>query len=334
MRAAPTSTKLKALDRELSAALERSLNARSPGRHTRERSFDRWLKQAGSVKGLQRLSEQLARGGLFDVRCERRVVRDVDGDRFTMMMARAATTEMWPMGTHYWVRDNALIGARFMESGSSRGTRLGKALIISALSFMSTVSQLNRFEAVVRSRSWRFKADPMNWPYIFAAVKGNLNTTKREGWAHKQDAWQILAWYLLVGVERGEISVKELTAKHRKFLGLIVPFLISIDFRRMENSGSWEEIPAVRSSVRAWEHRLMVKIAELSEKRDFSFLARGFAAMRRYLPAPYRKRSLSEAVVLAEGGVLAAMVRDLPFESPNYAKRDRSEEHTSELQSH
>ena len=322
MRADPTANRLKALDRALIAGLARGAAARIPGKHTRQRSFDGWLKRIGSAAELRKLSAELARGGLFDIRCERHAVRDTDGERFTMTIARAVSTEMWPMGTHYWVRDNALIGARFLESDAAAGVRLGKALLLSALSFMSTESQLKRFDWMIRSTSKRFKADPVNWPYVFAAVKGNLNTATREGWSHKQDAWQMVAWHVLSGIERGLLSLSELTPKHRQFLAAVVPFLISIDFVTAENSGSWEEIPAIRSSVRAWEHRLIVKIAELSRQRSFAFLERGFLKARRHLPALYRRRSLQEAVSLIERRAIAAMVRDLPFESPCYPKRD------------
>ena len=322
MRADPTASQLKALDRALIAGLARGAAARNPGQHTRQRSFDGWLKRISSAEDLRKLSGELARGGLFDIRCERHVVRDTDGERFTMTIARAVSTEMWPMGTNYWVRDNALIGARFLESDAAAGVRLGKALLLSALSFMSTASQLKRFDRMIRSSSKLFKSDPMNWPYVFATVKGNLNTATREGWSHKQDAWQMVAWHVLSGIERGLLSLSDLTPKHRQFLAAVVPFLISIDFVTAENSGSWEEIPAIRSSVRAWEHRLIVKIAKLSRQQSFAFLERGFLKARRHLPAPYRRRSLQEAVSLIERRAIAAMVRDLPFESPCYSKRD------------
>lgn len=322
MRANTPSSNFKALDRALTDELARGIAARAPGRPSRQRSLDRWLKLISSAEGLQKLSAELAHGGLFNVRCERHLVRDVDGDRFTMTIARAATTDMWPMGTHYWVRDNALIGARFLESESPAGRRLGKALLLSALSFLSTVNQLKRFEGMIRSTSRRFKSDSMNWPYIFAAVKDNLNTASREGWSHKQDAWQMVAWYVLSAIERGVLVPKDLTPKQRKFLGLVLPFLISIDSANAENSGSWEEIPAVRSSVRAWEHRLIVKIAELARQRNFAFLGRTFINMRRHLPASYRSRSLVEAAALIERKMITALVRDLPFESPCYPQRD------------
>jgi len=239
-----------------------------------------------------------------------------------MPLARAATTEMWPMGTNYWLRDNAIIGARFLASGNAKRARVGKAMLMSGLSFMSTVSQLERFQAIIRSHSSKFKKEPNNWPMIFAGVRTNLNTATQESWSHKQDAWQILAWEVLRAIDQGAISVGELSRKHRAFLGRIVPFLCSVDFVTCENSGSWEEIPAVRSSVRAWEHRLIVQLAELSLRREFSFLGKEFEAQRRYLPKPYRKLALAQAVERMDRAAVKAMICDLPHESPRYPRSD------------
>ena len=314
--------KLRELDKNMLRELEKGILRRKPGRRTRDKSFETWFGQLESVQGLRELSATLARGGLFDVRCEQHGVRDLDGSRWTMTIARAATTDMWPMGTHYWVRDNALIGARFLASGSRQGARLGKSVLMSALSFMSTVSQLQRFEKVVRSSSRTFKSNPDNWPYIFAGVENNLNASQKEGWAHKQDAWQIVAWFVLCSLENGSISLRELNAKHRRFLGLIIPFLVSIDFVRSENSGSWEEIPAARSSVIAWEHRLIVKLAELAQRRDFAFIQREFEKNRQYLPRSLRNQSLLGIVSRKERDVITYMTSNLPFECGAYSKRD------------
>lgn len=313
---------LHVLDHSLLGALEQGVRKRKMGRHTRDPAFDAWFKKIDSPETFRSLAQNLATGGLFDIRTERHSVRDVDGDRFVMTMARAASTDMWPMGTNYWVRDNALIGARYLASDDSSGMKLGRALLVSALNFMSTVSQLERFEQIIRSSSRSFKSNPDNWPFIFVSIKDNLNAARHEGWAHKQDAWQIVAWYVLDAVDRGHLPLSALTKKNRRFFGCLVPFLCSISFHRAENSGSWEEIPAIRSSVRAWEHRLMVRLAELSKRREWSFLNRDFEEHRRYLPKSFRRLSLCDAVKKIERDVIKVMSRDLPYESRPYSKRD------------
>jgi hypothetical protein len=159
----------------------------------------------------------------------------------------------------------------------------------------------------------------MNWPYIFAAISDNLSSQKLEPWAHQQDAWQILAWHILDALEAGGIRHSELSQKNRRFLGLIIPFLAKVSFWRCENSGSWEEIAAVRSSVRAWEHRLVVRLGELASSTQFRFLRSEFARQKRYLSPRFRSLTLDKAVSLLDREATRALLRDLPFESPGYS---------------
>lgn len=313
---------LKKRDRELLQTLAQQAGQAMVSRRWRNKELFKRRADFNSLGGLRRIQRELESKGLFDIRCERRAWRDIDGERRGFTLARAATTEMWPMGTHYWVRDNAIIGARYLLSENHAHRRLGKELLLSALTFMSSLSQLKRMESIIRSSSRKFITTPNNWPYIFAGVKSNLHTADKQSWAHKQDAWQILAWYVLEGLERGLITRHDLTTKHRTFLSLIAPFLIKVSFWKCESSGSWEELVAVRSSVRAWEHRLIVRLSEASRSRGFSFLEDGFEHARRYLPAMFKKRSLEQAVAVAEKHVIKAMVEELPFESPAYRRRD------------
>jgi hypothetical protein len=313
---------LSRLDRELLSSFKDRYARGSSGKGWRNKGLYKRRSEIDSLGQFQRLERELESKGLFDVRCEKRTWRDLDGERRVFTLARAATTDMWPMGTHYWVRDNALIGARFLLSENHNHRRLGKELLLSALTFMSSVSQLKRMEAVVRSKSAGFVKDAANWPYIFAGVKTNLAAHEKEEWAHKQDAWQILAWYVLEGTEKGLITRHDLTAKHRNFLSLIVPFLIKVSFWRCENSGSWEELVAARSSVRAWEHRLIVRLGEFSQNRGFAFIDDGFTRHKAYLAGTYKKRSLLEAIKVAERSVAKEMLQDLPYESPSYKRSD------------
>jgi hypothetical protein len=313
---------LSRLDRELISSFKDRYARVASSRGWRNKELYKRRSEIDSLAQFQRLERELESKGLFDVRCEKRTWRDLDGERRVFTLARAATTDMWPMGTHYWVRDNALIGARFLLSENHNHRRLGKELLLSALTFMSSVSQLKRMEAVVLSKSAGFLKDAANWPYIFAGVKTNLAAHEKEEWAHKQDAWQILAWYVLEGIERGLITRHDLTAKHRNFLSLIVPFLIKVSFWRCENSGSWEELVAARSSVRAWEHRLIARLGEFSQNRGFAFIDDGFTRYRNSLAGTYKKRSLLEAIKVAERSVAKEMLQDLPYESPSYKRSD------------
>ncbi len=274
--------------------------------------------QSGFAK-FKKLGEQR---GLFDIKLDRRVWHDSDGEKRRFTLARAASTKMFPMGTHYWVRDNAIIGAVLTRLDKRRQRDQGRELLLSGLTFMSSVAQLDRFDSIVRSTSREFIKKVENWPRIFGAIDDNLITNRLESWAHKQDAWQILVWHVFDALERGVLQLRDLTPKHRRFLGLIVPFLAKVSFWKAPNSGSWEELEAVRTSVRAWEHRLIVRLAELAKDRRFKFLTSGYTKNRRYLPTRFRKLDLFGAVVILDRQVSSAMLRDLPLECPMYSRSD------------
>jgi hypothetical protein len=316
-------SKLRAWDRALLAEFEQQ--------YPRSKRRVRWqnpqlesLVRARGVgrKAFKALEKTLEAKGAFDMMFEKQRWVDSDGKRYVHTLVRASSTEMWPMGAQYWLRDNVVIGARLLSNQSAKRRAVGKQLLLSGLHFISSCAQLKRFEMMVRSRSVAFRRSPDNWPHIFTSVSDNLSTQRQESWSHKQDAWQMLAWHVLEALEAKQIRLSELTAKHRAFLGLIVPFLAKVSFWRCENSGSWEEIPAVKSSVRAWEHRLVVRLAELGEQRQFSFLNRAFLRYRAQLGARFKENTLQEAVAQLDRECTKAMLSDLPSESPGYESHD------------
>jgi hypothetical protein len=278
--------------------------------------------EISSQAGLAKMRRFLEQKGALRINLATKRFRDGDGGTYSVKCARAASTDMWPMGANYWVRDNALIAARYLFSGKKRYQRTGKEILLSAITFMSSTYQLARFEGIIRSTSAAYRKVPTNWPYIFAGISDNLSTARDEGWAHKQDAWQIAAYYLIDALEQGLISPREITKKHRKFLSLIIPFLAKVSFWSCENSGSWEEIPAVRTSVRVWEHRLIIKLLKLSRVKGFGAIEKAYLDRRKYLPTPLRKLPFEGAVLAMEQRVIREVVRDLPGESPRYRRSD------------
>src|SRR5687768_10136900 len=60
-------------------------------------------------QGHAALAAFLEKNGSFDLLPERRLWKDIDGERRMVTLTRAAITPMWPMGTNVWMRDNALI---------------------------------------------------------------------------------------------------------------------------------------------------------------------------------------------------------------------------------
>jgi len=214
---------------------------------------------------LKQLIDHLREQGLFRLNIEQHEFVDTDGESISLHLNRASKIHMWPMGTNYWVRDNAIIGARLMalENPQSFGNNLreiGKELLLSAVSVMSSCSQLERFDSIIDQPELR--TNPHAWPHIFLSIYDNLSAQRDEPWMHMQDAWQIACYYLLDAVEQGYISVLDLSEKHRKLLDRVVPFLKAVEYPYCENGGSWEEVAAVRSSVVAWETALLKKLEQ------------------------------------------------------------------------
>jgi hypothetical protein len=102
--------------------------------------------------------------------------------------------------------------------------------------------------------------------------------------------------------------VSELSDAHKKFLGSIIPLLASAGFPTYENSGSWEEVTANRTSVMAIETALLSKIKTLTEKdSSFDFFKEG-----------YGRDSFHETLDIMIDNGLHEIGRRLPHESPDY----------------
>jgi len=177
----------------------------------------------------------------------------------------------------------------------------GGRLLMSALQLMSTPAQLERFRRVVRQGG----ATQEDWPHI-SLLFDDLAAEKPNGWRNKQDTFQMLAYLACDAIERGFIETGSLTDSHKKFLGSVAPLLRSVGFPTYENSGSWEEIAARRTSVMAVETALLDKIVSLSRSDEALAFLRG--GLEDEVVAHLRDEGLKE------------IGRRLPFESPDYPK--------------
>lgn len=233
----------------------------------------------------------LEAAGTFELNTEEIQWCDSDGESRKLLVNRASKTAMWPMGTHYWVRDNVLIAARLLNLDYRHGVHdpqlfeRGKQLLLSAITVLSSVRQLERFDAIIAHPTEG--RDPHCWPHIFVDLEDNIEAAKEEGWMHKQDAWQIACYYLLDSLQKGYLKRDELTGKQWSLLEKVTPFLAAVDFSQCENGGSWEEIAAVRSSVIAWEVALLKKLQQtdfINDSRIDVLLQRGIDHLQDALP--------------------------------------------------
>jgi hypothetical protein len=313
---------LRLKDAELVKKLEKGCLKLKGKAGFRNQLVERLSKGIDSTSGCNKLEVLLATKGAFHLNTETSPWKDTDGQRCKFKLARATKTDMWPMGTNYWVRDNAVIGARLLGHEEREKNQMGKALLLSALTFMASVGQLKRFRRIIRSKSAKFVRDANNWPLVFVSIDKNLNASKDESWAHKQDAWQMLAVHILDACEKGALLPRDLTEKHREFLGLIVPFLSKVEFWRSENSGSWEEISAIRCSTIAWEHVLIEKIRVASCNKDFSFFEKFHIREKQYATGARKKESFHGCINRLSGEAATVLAEGMPFESSSYKKTD------------
>ena len=245
------------------------------------------------------LYDLLEKKGTFEFNVEDVPWTDTDGDTLQLRINRASKTHMWPMGTHFWVRDNALIAARLLQLNydsfayPTEWFQQGIDILLSTLTIMSSETQLKRFQNIIDGTSSADQA--LHWPHIFLSIEDNINASKDEPWMHKQDAWQIICYVTLEALEQKHISIDDLTDKNKKLLHLVCPFLKATHFYQCPNGGSWEEIEAVRTSVLAWEVALLKKI---TQSEHFFH---------------------SDAQLLLEKG-LESLEQQIPFESPSYPK--------------
>lgn len=272
-------------------------------------------------EGISNLISLLNENAAFKIKTETHSLEDKDGEEISVVVTRAAVTDMWPMGTGCWIRDLTLVGVRILTLVNAGSNIAGfshleaRELFMSASRLMSTLPQLERFKGVIKSKDQDFISHKYNWPHIFLDIKGNLNGAKQESWSHKQDAWQMTAYYLIDALERGWINEQDCSEKQIQFLGLISPFLAKVKFYQSPNSGSWEELESIRSSVIAWETALLWQIRNCRLDWLKKKLAEAFNTHHQYISelVPSNFEHALDQLIKMGTDTLKKM---LPFESP------------------
>lgn len=224
------------------------------------------------------------------------------------------------MSSMLYLRDHIQAAAIFMDLSLRDPTRYeealhGHTLLFSALHLMSTPAQLERFQDVIQRGSEAGQAD---WPHISLHFNDMDAVAPDNKWRNKQDTFQMLAYTTLDALERGFIGIDELDEAHKQFLGSVVPFLASVGFPRYENSGSWEEIEACRTSVISIETALLHKMKKMRDSgMDLSFLEDVYNESRAHLSGD-KKKEFADALdgMITEG--LQKIGQQLPYESPDH----------------
>lgn len=273
-------------DQAMIAELQR-LNSRTPPVRSLETGLD---YACGELAGLVRreydtdsiaaLEAFLAEHGTLDIPVVEGYSITVDGQERRLSLV--AATEMsanganhGEMSTMLYLRDQIQAASALIKLHTSNPAHYaaeratGKALLLSALHLMSTPSQLERFEDVIRRGPAAGQAD---WPQI-SLYFDDLEGARPNGWRNKQDSLQMLAYAALEAIEAGVLDPAELSTSHKRCLSLVTPLLAAVGFPGYESSGTWEEVAARRSSVMAIETALLHKMRAMAVNReDMGFL--------------------------------------------------------------
>ncbi len=192
---------------------------------------------------------------------------------------------------------------------------LCRTLLISGLHLLSTPAQLDRFDKVITLGK---DAGQEDWPHISLHFN-DLEAKGPNGWRNIQDTVQMLADFTLDTLDRGFLRVDELSDAHKQMLGSIAPLLTSVGYPKYENSGSWEEVVACRTSVMEIEASVLAKI-NLFTAGDgiYEFLKGGFERSKANLSGAYQDFSTTVDQLLDAG--LHEIGRRQFYESPEYDK--------------
>lgn len=179
------------------------------------------------------------------------------------------------MSSMIYLRDQIQTAAAYMNLAQldpgkyTEEATTGHDILMSALHLMSTEAQLARLQNTINLGPEATQAD---WPHISIHFR-DLESKMPNGWRNTQDTIQMLAYTTIEALETGFIGIQDLAEDHKTFLRGIPQLLKSVGFPYYENSGSWEEITAVRSSVMSIETALLYKMKQLYDTdRRFSFL--------------------------------------------------------------
>ena len=282
-----------------------------------------------SKSSIQATVKLLDANGAFDFDVLKRTV-DIDpGTPVDIFVPRTTTGPGDQfMRNHTWLRDlvrvahRLLMGAKYLPVSVERQRELvvlGKKFLLSGASLMSTSSQRERFENSIKNPT---KAEErQNCPHVYWD-HDNLDGSKMEDWMHQQDAFQMLAVYLVDALTRGDLAIGDLLPQHRMMLGYVVPYLAQVDFANRETHGIWEEVRAKRSSVIIWDNAAITTLKKASAQPDFAFLRDQFEHWRQYLGQEFRSGDFTFIAEALEKNGAKTLHEQLPNESPTYDESD------------
>ncbi len=169
---------------------------------------------------------------------------------------RMDTKEQDP--THYdavWVRDSLWVYLGLSVSEDPKERAIAKKMLLALSDYFSSSDQIKRMEAVIRNpKIIDFKNGKMNTIHIrfdrnSATFQDVQENGKQQIWNHKQnDALGLFLDLFCRAVLDQSFTSADLTPLRLKAIHLLPKYFNAVQFYKMEDAGSWEEIERTNTS--------------------------------------------------------------------------------------
>lgn len=245
-----------------------------------------------------------------------------------LLPATAPRTYHGDMSNILYLRDQIQTAELFLKlqaldpQAYKQEGQTGKRLLLSALHLMSTPSQLARLKTCIDRYATGATCGQADWPQISLAY-ASLDGVNANGWRNIQDTMQMLGYTTLIALEQRQLQADDLLASHKQFLGGLVPLIVSAGFPLYENSGTWEEVAARRTSVMSIETAFLSKLFDVRlslHRRNYAFFASEYQIYRRRYPQLFSD-DFDELLATKVQEGLQTISERLPFESPGYERQ-------------
>lgn len=289
---------------------------------------DDWISEEYVADGIKAMEDRLKEEGTLDIPVITGKTVVVDGVEKEVSIVAATDTSSphGEMATKLYLRDQIQAASALLELSSCKPERYGnmktegsdgaqgRTLLISALDLMSTAKQLERMDKIIAGGN-KGQGD---WPHILFDFN-DLNAKLPNGWRNIQDTLPMLADLAFDSLKRGIITTQDLGPAHKHFLGSVMPFLKAVGFPRYENSGSWEEVAAIRTSVMGIETAMLHKVQQLTlndKNGRFNFLRTQFDIAKQHVTELVDTNFDDALEGMIDNG-LREIGKRIPYESPD-----------------
>jgi phosphorylase kinase alpha/beta subunit len=145
------------------------------------------------------------------------------------------------ISNNVWVRDNMFLAlSLYATDTSGEGTQSAVAIVNDVAAFFLKTAA--RFDDVIGGLA--DANDPMNRPHV--RFNGAVLEENEEFWNHKQN--DALGYFIWMRCRLCADNKMRMTGDHLRLLGLMLEYLIKIEFWQDEDAGHWEGVQKIEAS--------------------------------------------------------------------------------------